>query len=66
MSPRRWAAGSHERGRTWAGLAVVYLLVLAGCATGVSGGVGGHPLPGPSRSGHSRPVSMSLDCFAPP
>jgi len=48
MSPRRCAAGSHERGRTWARLAVVYLLVLAGCATGVSGEVEGHPLPGPS------------------
>ncbi|WP_309894050.1 Tox-REase-5 domain-containing protein [Archangium sp.] len=45
MSPQGCAAGSH-----WARLVVVYLLVLAGCATGVSGGVGGHRLPGPSPS----------------
>ncbi len=50
MSSRWCAPGSRERGRTWARLAVVYLLVLAGCATGVSGGGGGHLPPGPSSS----------------
>ncbi|HLM46168.1 MAG TPA: hypothetical protein VK458_20025, partial [Myxococcaceae bacterium] len=49
MSARSSEQGAREWGSTWARLTVVYLLVLAGCATGVSGGVGGHPLPGPSR-----------------
>ncbi|HZH77208.1 MAG TPA: Tox-REase-5 domain-containing protein [Archangium sp.] len=46
MSARRSEQGAREWGQGWARLAVVYLLVLAGCATGVPGRGGGHLLAG--------------------